>query len=93
MKRRAYPYITRRKNILNGVPIVEGTRTPVRPIAGYYQMGMTVDEIVQGLPQLTMAQVHSALAYHQREIDRDRALNSDIAHWKKAMVKIAKQPA
>ena len=85
MKTKSYPYITRKKDILHGAPIVEGTRTPVRAIAGYYQMGMSVDEIVLGLPHLTMAQAHSALAYyfdHRAEIDADIAENNDTARWK-----------
>ena len=96
MKRRVYPYITRRKDILHGVPIIEGTRIPVRAVAGYYQMGMTVDEILQSLPRLRIAQIHSALAYyfdHQKEIDRDRARNNDIEHWKKVAAKLAKETA
>ena len=74
MKARSYPHITHNRNILRGIPIVEGTRTSVRSIAGYYQMGMTVDEILQSLPHLNQAQVHAALAYyytHQAEIDTD----------------------
>jgi uncharacterized protein (DUF433 family) len=95
-KPKTYPHITRNKAILHGVPIVEGTRTPVRAIACYYQMGLTVEEILDGLPSLSRAQVHSALAYyfdHQKEIDRDTASNNDIARWKKLAAKLAKQPA
>lgn len=32
-----YPYITANKAILEGVPIIEGTRVSVRAIAGYCQ--------------------------------------------------------
>jgi uncharacterized protein (DUF433 family) len=77
------------------VPIIARTRTPVRSIAGYYQMGMTVDEILQALPHLSAAQVHGALTYyfdHQKEIDRDIAHNSDFEYWKKAARKLARQP-
>ena len=56
MKTAAYPHITRNKAILGGIPIVTGTRTSVRSIAGYYQMGMSVDEILQSLPHLSEAQ-------------------------------------
>ncbi|WP_162139223.1 DUF433 domain-containing protein [Pseudanabaena sp. PCC 6802] len=45
-----YPYITTNATILGGVPIIEGTRIAVRAIAGYYQMGMSVDEILTTLP-------------------------------------------
>jgi len=91
----SYPHITRNNAILNGVPIITGTRTPVRSLAGYYQMGMTVDEILQALPHLNAAQVHAALGYyfdHQKEIDRDIARNSDLKYWKQAARRLSKQP-
>ena len=80
-----YPYITSDPQILNGVPIIAGTRIPVRCIAGYYQMGLSVDEILLHLSHLTPSQVHSALAYyfdHQPAIDKDLAEASDVEHWK-----------
>ena len=96
MKKNLYPHLSQNRNILGGIPIVEGTRTPVRSIASYYQMGMSVDEILQSLPHLNAAQVHAALAYyfdHQKEIDRDIARNNDVEHWKKQVEKLALQPA
>jgi uncharacterized protein (DUF433 family) len=80
-----YPYVTTSIDVLHDVPIVEGTRINVRAIAGYYQMGMTVDEILATLAHLRPAQVHSALAYyfdHQQEIDLDLANTSDVEFWK-----------
>jgi len=70
----AYPHISFEKKISNGKPIISGTRTSVRIVAGYYQMGMSVDEILATLSHLTPSQVHSALAYYfdnQKEIDSD----------------------
>ena len=81
-----YPYITSKKEIAGGVPIIEGTRITVRCIAGYYQMGMNVDEILLSLTHLSPSQVHSALAYyfdHQEDIDKDIEESSDIEYWKK----------
>ena len=96
MKKKVYPHITRQKGILGGVPVVVGTRTPVRAIAGYYQMGMTVDEIVHALPHLALAKAHAALTYyfdHQREIDSDLGRTRDLAFWKKKAEKLVKVPA
>lgn len=96
MKTKAYPHITRNRAVLGGIPIVAGTRTPVRSIAGYYQMGLSVDEVLQSLPHLSAAQVHAALAYyfdHQKEIDRDIARNNDVVYWKKQAEKFVRQPA
>ena len=80
-----YPYITSNPDILGGVPVIAGTRVAVRCIVGYYQMGMSVDEILVSLSHLKPSQVHSALAYyfdHQPEIDKDLAEASDIEPWK-----------
>ncbi|MDZ7696967.1 MAG: DUF433 domain-containing protein [Deltaproteobacteria bacterium] len=67
--------------IAGGVPIIGGTRITVRCVAGYYQMGMTVDEILNTLSHLVPSQVHSALAYyfdHQEEIDNELMESSDV---------------
>ena len=88
-KMREYAYITSNPDIVGGVPIVEGTRTTVRAISGYYLMGMTEDEILGALTHLTEAQVYSALAYyfdHREEIDADRRLNDDTDHWKRQAI-------
>ncbi len=96
MKAKDYPHISARQSILAGAPLVSGTRTPVRAIAGYYQMGMSADEILQTLPHLTAAQLHAALAYyfdHQKKIDRDIARSHDVEFWKTQAERFAKQPA
>ena len=69
-----HPYIVSDKAILSGVPIVIGTRTPVRAIAELWKFGVTPEEIVIRLPHLTLAQVFDALSYyqdHRNEIDQD----------------------
>lgn len=79
-----YPHIASSPRILNSVPIIKGTRIAVRTIAGYYQLGMTPDEIFQSLPHLTHSQLHAALAYyfdHKREIDPDLKRNADSDYW------------
>jgi len=91
-KKLDYPHITSNPNIVNGAPLIEGTRISVRTIAGYYQMGMNVDEILSTLSHLSAAQIHSALAYyfdHQDEIDTDLRESSDEKHWKQ---KVARHP-
>ena len=78
--------------IAGGVPSIKGTRIAVRAIAGYYQLGMSVDEILQSLPHLTQSHVHAALTFyfdHQEEIDRDRSRNSDVNYWRKQVNRVA----
>jgi uncharacterized protein (DUF433 family) len=80
-----YRHIGTDPKIAGGAPIIEGTRITVRCIAGYYQLGMSVDEILASLRHLTAAQVHAALAYyfdHQEEVDRDLADAADLDRWK-----------
>jgi uncharacterized protein (DUF433 family) len=80
-----YPHIERKPGVVGGEPIVRGTRTTVRAIAGYYQMGKTVDEILSTLRHLTQAQVHAALAYYfdnKAEVDKLTNENEDYRRWK-----------
>ena len=96
MNKKNYVHITQNPRIVGGIPIVAGTRTPVRSIAGYYQMGMSADEILQSLPQLSLAKIHAALAYyfdHRREIDRDLARARDVSFWKREAEKLCKPVA
>lgn len=69
-----HPYIVRVQDICGGAPVIRDTRTSVRIIVGYYKLGMSVEEILNGLPHLTAAQVYDALSYyhdHQDEIEEN----------------------
>jgi uncharacterized protein (DUF433 family) len=69
-----YRYITRAPGICGGRPIIKGTRITVRAIVGYYKMGLSIEEILEGLPHLTPSQVYDALSYyhdHSAEIEED----------------------
>ena len=69
-----HPYIVCSDEILHGVPIIAGTRTPVRAIAELWKFGVPPEEIVVRLPHLTLAQVFDALSYYQEQrsaIDKD----------------------
>ena len=62
-----------------------GTRTTVRSIIETYKQGMSIEEILQAMPQLTPAQMHDALSYyydHQREIEDDILGNLEKACMK-----------
>jgi uncharacterized protein (DUF433 family) len=59
-----YPRISRSAATNSGEPTIKGSRIPVRIIAGYYQMGMSEAEILQGFPQLVPADIFSALAFY-----------------------------
>ena len=71
-------YVTKNPEILNGEPIITGTRTSVRAIVGLWQLGIMPEEILNHLPHLTLAQVFDALSFyldHQAEIDEYIDLN------------------
>jgi uncharacterized protein (DUF433 family) len=65
-------YIVTDDQILQGEPIIMGTRTPVRAIVEIWRIGIPLEEIPQHLPHLTLAQIFDALSYysdHQTEIN------------------------
>ena len=96
LKTKKYPHIGSDSEIANGKPIIVGTRITVRCIAGYYQMGISADEILTTLRHLTPSQVHSALAYYfdnQEEVDTDLAESSDMETWKSQTVLDSNQKA
>ena len=69
-----YRHISQVSTVAGGRPVIRGTRVPVKAIIGYYKLGLSVEEILEGLPQLFPAQVYEALSYyhdHTAEIERD----------------------
>lgn len=65
-------YVVRDDEILNGEPIMRGSRTPVRAIVDCWRMGLAPEEILEGMPHIALSQILGALAYysdHQAEID------------------------
>lgn len=96
MKLEKYAHLGSRPGISGGAPLIKGTRITVRCIASYYQLGMSVDEIRESLPHLSLAQIHSALAYyfdHQAQIDRDIRRNDDIDHWRRVVKQMSAKAA
>ncbi|MBE9108822.1 DUF433 domain-containing protein [Nodosilinea sp. LEGE 07298] len=68
-----YLYVVRDDDILNGEPIIRGTRTPIRAIVETWRMGIAPEEIPKGMPHLTLGQIFGALTYysdHQEEINQ-----------------------
>ena len=59
-----HPYIVSDQGILNGAPIVSGTRTPARAIAELWKFGLLPEDIPIQLPHLTLAQVFDALSFY-----------------------------
>ena len=82
----AHPYITSDKQLLDGEPIVHGTKTTVRAVVELWRLGIQPEEIPSHLPHLGLAQVFDALSYysdHQEDINKYIELNrvsDDLVH-------------
>lgn len=72
--------IVRDEKHSDGAPTIEGTGIRVKDIAiAYEQSGYEPDEITQLYPDLTLGQVHRALAYYYDHIDDFRSPASESA--------------
>ncbi|MBI3972141.1 MAG: DUF433 domain-containing protein [Chloroflexi bacterium] len=72
--------IVRDPSVLEGEPIVAGTRIPVRSIVLAWEQYGTDARVLQAYPRLTRADLREALAYytaHKAEIDRFVAEEDD----------------
>lgn len=68
------PRIVRNKRILGGVPIIRGTRVPVRAIAFLWCGGEERPRIFADYPRLTGIEVDEVISFyqaHRSEIDAD----------------------
>jgi uncharacterized protein (DUF433 family) len=73
--------------VRGGKPRVVRTRICVSDILIWTEQGQSPDEIVNEFPQLTLADVHAALAYyyeHREEIDRQIREGEQFADAMKA---------
>ncbi len=64
--------IVRSPETLNGKPRIKGQRVGVHRVAGWWKLGLTIEEIGQRLSTLAPAEIHAALAYyhlHREEIE------------------------
>ncbi|NEP26265.1 DUF433 domain-containing protein [Moorena sp. SIO3I6] len=69
-------------------PVIAGTRTSVRRIAGLYNQGNNAEEIARRLNHLTITQIYAALTYyHANRLEIDQ----DIAAEQTAYEELAKQ--
>lgn len=64
--------ISRTPGVLSGKPCVRGHRIGIHRVAGWWKMGLSIEEIGERLSSLTPAEIHVALAYyhlHRQEIE------------------------
>ncbi len=68
--------ITCNPEVLQGKPIIRGTRVPVWLIAGFVEQGMTPAQVVEDYPDLTTEDVLAAVAFAASERSR-----TEIRRW------------
>ncbi len=72
--------IEEKAELRGGRPIIAGTGTTVRTVAGLYKLGLVPEEIATQLPHLNLAQIYAALTYyhlHTQEIEADIEADSE----------------
>ncbi|MDP2166750.1 MAG: DUF433 domain-containing protein [Thermodesulfovibrionales bacterium] len=67
-------YIEKDSSKYEGRAVIRGTRIPVASIVNHYRSGMSIEEILEGYPSITPAQLFDALSYYfdnKEEIDKE----------------------
>jgi uncharacterized protein (DUF433 family) len=62
--------------IRGGRPRISGTGVTVHRIVGWYQLGLTPEEIATEIPHLALSQVYAALTYYHAN---RQAIDNDLA--------------
>jgi len=65
--------IEKNPKLRGGRPIIAGTGTTVRAIAGLYKLGLAAEEIATQLPHLRLTQIYAALTYYHLHVDEIEA--------------------
>src|SRR5262245_11235198 len=77
-----YPHIVRTPDVCSGLPRIEGTRITVNVVArDVVRLRRTPEEVLMAHPHLTLAQIHSALAYYfdnRDEVDKSLREADDV---------------
>lgn len=72
--------IVRRPEILGGKPHVRDHRVGVHRVAGWWKLGLSIEQIGEELPTLSAAEIFAALAYyHLNKAEIDRYLEEERA--------------
>lgn len=67
-------YIVKDTKIYEGKAVIKGTRIPVASIINHYRSGMSMEDILEGYPNIEPAQFFDALSYYfdnKEEIDKE----------------------
>lgn len=64
VKREFHCYVEKNKNKCGGEPIIKDTRIPVSMIIKHYKSGMSIEDILEGYPNLKPQHIFDALGYY-----------------------------
>ncbi|MCL6473404.1 MAG: DUF433 domain-containing protein [Firmicutes bacterium] len=67
-------YIVSTADVLHGKPRIKGTRIPVSLILGYLASGMSAEQIIEELPDLTKEHIAACLDYARDLSDFEAAV-------------------
>jgi uncharacterized protein (DUF433 family) len=83
-----HPHVVIDETILEGSPVVEGTRIPVRRLFGWHRQGTTVETLLRRYPQLGPARIFDALAF---AYDNLELMTADLLREREALAKETEQ--
>lgn len=66
MEQTCYPLIERDPEVMNGKPVIKGTRLTVELILGRLADGYTVEQLLENYPRLTREGILAVLDYEER---------------------------
>lgn len=69
-----YIYVEKDINKYEGKALIKDTRVPVVSIINHYRSGMNLEEILEGYPNITAAQMFDAISYYfdnKEEIEKE----------------------
>jgi uncharacterized protein (DUF433 family) len=94
-----YAHITKQPGVCGGKAAIDNTRVRVADVVWLHKEGHTPEQILPSYPQLSLAQVHAALAYyydHPEEIEAtlgsDETAESDFERVKTQILSRQEHP-
>ena len=76
--------IVENPEICGGRPRIAGTRISIAQIAVWYKEGLSVEEIIDEIPYLTLAKVYAALSYyHANKAEIEADLAAEFAEYQR----------
>ena len=77
-----HPHVEVRRDLLDGSPVVRGSRVPVRRLWSWFRRGVSVETLLKRYPQLGPARVLDALAF---AYDNAELIEADLARERALM--------